>query len=72
MIQPDRITVAEHLFIGESLAPLLDEIEQALAASHPTLCAKVRQALTDTCPHCGMPADTTVCGVGGCPLGGDL
>jgi hypothetical protein len=25
-----------------------------------------------SCSHCGKPADTIACGVGGCPLGGDL
>ena len=25
-----------------------------------------------TCPHCNLPADTVGCGVGGCPVGGDL
>lgn len=24
------------------------------------------------CSHCGKPADTIACGIGGCPLGGDL
>lgn len=24
------------------------------------------------CSHCGKPSTTIVCGVGGCPLGGDL
>lgn len=47
MIQPDRITVADHLFIGESLAPLLGEIKQALSSTHPRLCARIREALDE-------------------------
>ena len=33
---------------------------------------QARGAPPTTCPHCNRPADTVVCGVGGCPVGGDL
>jgi hypothetical protein len=29
-------------------------------------------APANACPHCGKPADTIACGVGGCPFGADL